>query len=505
MGFDVLDERDRDHTLAWAPQTGPQEAYVNCPVFEVCYGGARGGGKTDGSLGDFLLHQNRYGKHARGLFIRRKLVDLEDAIERAREIYERVGARWREQKSYFRFPNGAILRMRYLERDKDAQNYQGHAYTRVYVEELTQFADPAPLDKLKGTLRSAAGVPCGYRATCNPGGPGHAWVKSRYIDAGAFSVVREAFENPFSGEALHLSRVFIPARLTDNPKLLESDPLYVAKLQQTGSAALVRAWLEGDWNIVDGAFFDCWRPSKHIIRPFSVPENWSRFRSFDWGSASPFSVGWWAVVPEPHPTERIILPRGALVRYREWYGAKKDATGVTVPNVGLKLSAEQVAEGIKSREADDLVTQGVADPSIGKEDGGPSIKERMARCKLYWRDADNKRVARKGAMGGWDQMRGRLLGLDPVERADGTMEPGTPMIYTFSTCVDSIRTVPVLPHDPLSTEDVDTAAEDHAADEWRYACMSRPWLPPIKSKPKTRDPWDYDEDAVDHGGDWKVS
>jgi hypothetical protein len=464
---------------------------VRCPVFEACYGGARGGGKTDGSLGDFLIHQSRYGQHARALFVRRKLVDLEDAIERAKDIYEPVGAKWHEQKSFFRFPNGAILRMRYLERDKDAQNYQGHAYTRVYVEELTQFADPAPLDKLKGTLRSANGVPCAYRATCNPGGPGHAWVKARYIDAGAFNVVKESFRNPFDGTSVSLSRVFIPARLTDNPKLLKSDPLYVAKLQQTGSAALVKAWLEGDWSIVDGAFFDCWRPSLHVVRPFSVPDHWMRFRSFDWGSASPFSVGWWAVASEPYECENVTIPRGAMVRYREWYGAKRDAAGISIPNVGLKLSAEQVAEGILEREAGDSIRYGVADPSIAKEDGGPSIKSRMALKGVHWKAADNARVARKGAMGGWDQLRGRMMGVDSSIAENGTAEPGTPMIYTFSTCLDSIRTVPVLPHDDNNPEDLDTSAEDHAADDWRYACMSRPWTAPKPSTNRDGLPDDY--------------
>ena len=110
-------------------------------------------------------------------------------IDRAREIYGRMGATWQEQKSRFVWPSGAVLYLRYLDRDQDADAYQGHDYTRVYVEELTQFASPRPIDKLKATLRSAAGVPCGFRATCNPGGPGHAWVKARYIDAGRLSSV----------------------------------------------------------------------------------------------------------------------------------------------------------------------------------------------------------------------------------------------------------------------------------------------------------------------------
>lgn len=479
--------------LAWAPQAGPQAAYVNCPVFEVCYGGARGGGKTSGSLGDWLLHEHEYGKHARGLFIRRNLTDLEDTIEEARNLFEPLGAHWRSQKSEFRFPSGALLRFRYLERDEDASKYQGHEYTRVYVEELTQFASDKPVMKLKGALRSRHGVPCGFRATCNPGGPGHSWVKARYIDPGAWKIVYEEFANPFTGENQRLGRVFIPARLSDNPLLLEADPLYVAKLQQTGSAELVKAWLMGDWNIVEGAFFENWRQDRHEIRPFKIPEDWTRFTSLDWGSAAPFSVGWWTIAGDDTRAETetgstITIPRGAMVRYREWYGCEKNQ-----PNVGVKLTAEQVADGILEREqADEKITYRVADPAIFAENGGPSIGQRMILRKVVQKAADNKRIAQKGAMGGWDQMRERLRGV-AFDR---------PMIVTFVTCRDSIRTIPALQHDPNRAEDLDTDGEDHAADEWRYACMSRPWARPAPPKEKKRDHWD---DERQEAADWKVT
>lgn len=486
--------------LAWAPQPGPQTAYVNCPVFEVCYGGARGGGKTSGSLGEWLLHDYEAGQYARGLFIRRKLTDLEDTIEEARNLYEPLGAKWQEQKSQFRFPSGSILRFRYLERDKDADNYQGHQYTRVYVEELTQFASDKPVMKLKGTLRSPHGIRCGMRATCNPGGPGHTWVKARYIDPGAYKIVHEEFTNPFTNEVQKLGRVFIPARLSDNPLLLEADPLYVAKLQQTGSAELVKAWLMGDWNIVEGAFFDGWRPERHEIKPVKIPAHWLRFTSFDFGSAKPFSVGWWAVASDDTRLltngGRITLPRGGLVRYREWYGMQPGQ-----PNVGLKLTAEKIAQGILEREQPgESIGYRVADPSIWAEAGGPSIAQRMAavtvegKGKVVQKRADNKRVADLGSIGGWDQMRARLEG-ESLDR---------PMLVTFETCRDSIRTIPTLQHDPNRAEDLDSNAEDHAADDWRYGCMSRPWIRPAPIVPKRKGDWaerDSDSDDVD----WKAA
>jgi hypothetical protein len=451
-----MDESSRP--IVWAPQRGPQHEFVTSQTFEVVYGGARGGGKTDASLGDFALHARRYGANAKGLFVRRSRVALEPTIERAKQLYLGAGAEWRQQRSQFLWPNGAVLYFRYLNHDADADAYQGHDYTRVYVEELTQFPDPSPVAKLKATLRSAAGVPCGFRATCNPGGPGHTWVKARYIDPGPWQVVEEVFDSPFDGRRIALGRVFIPAKLTDNPLLLENDPLYVARLQQSGSAQLVRAWLEGDWSIVEGAFFDNWTAARNVVEPFPIPADWTRFRSLDWGSARPFSVGWWAVAGDATRAGRVAIPRGALVRYREWYGS----TGK--PNEGLKMTAEAVADGVLEREGSERIAYGVADPAIFASDGGPSIGERMFRQGVSWRRADNARVARSGAMGGWDQMRARISG-----DADG------PGLVVFSTCRDFIRTVPVLQHDPARPEDVDTNAEDHAADEARYACMSRPY------------------------------
>jgi hypothetical protein len=295
------------------------------------------------------------------------------------------------------------------------------------------------------------------------------WVKRRYIDPapGGWTIITD----PLTG----LKRIYIPSRVSDNSYL---GPDYVQRLQAAGSKELVRAWLEGDWNAIEGAFFHEWS-NKNILEPFPIPGDWIRFRSGDWGSASPFSIGWWGVVQDDYDTaDGRLLPRGALVRYREWYGAEDPSRG----GKGLKLTAEQVGDGIAKRERDDAkLAYGVMDPSAFKEDGGPSIMERLNGRLIdaghaVFRAADNTRVTasgsrdRRGPMSGWDAMRARILG-----------KAGQPMVYCFETCIASIRTIPVLQHDPDRAEDLDTNAEDHAADDWRYACSSRPWrrfIPP---------------------------
>ena len=204
-----------------------------------------------------------------------------------------------------------------------------------------------------------------------------------------------------------------------------------------------------------------------------------RFRSGDWGSARPFSFGWWAIVSDDYVTEEgLTLPRGCMVRYREWYGIAKNAHDQPQYNKGLKLVAEVVGETLWDKEKNDQkLAYGVLDPAAFTQDGGPSLAERIYKGsgdKILFRRADNARVSQKGAMGGWDQLRSRLIG-EEIDK---------PMIVCFNTCHDSVRTIPVLQHDSDKIEDLDTEQEDHAADEWRYACMSRPY---IKDAPKNND------------------
>jgi len=454
-------EPDASVTI-WRPQPGPQTSLLTCPVFEVFYGGARGGGKTDGMLGEWLAHAGRFGDKASGIVVRREREQLIDTIERAKQIFIPLGAKFTDHPPRFRFPDGARLIFQYLERDADAENYQGHSYTRVYVEEIGNFPDPKPVLKMMATLRSAHGVPCRFRATGNPGGPGHQWVRARYIDPApkGFKVIPTEFVNPFTNERVSRERVYIPARLKDN-KYLGSD--YVANLQMSGAPELVRAWLEGDWTVIAGSFFPEFSLLRHVVAPIPLPAHWTRFRACDWGSAKPFSVGWYAISDGELPQ----FPRGALVKYREWYGVRIKPDGSYEPNVGVKMTAEEVAAGILEREQGEEIniTHSVIDPAAYAENGGPSIAERMYRAGVKFRPADNKRVAMKGALSGWDQLRARLKGNG--ERA---------MLYFFATCVHTIRTLPALQHDAAKPEDVDTEGEDHAPDETRYACMSRPFV-----------------------------
>jgi hypothetical protein len=258
---------------------------------------------------------------------------------------------------------------------------------------------------------------------------------------------------PIYDDRSKMWRVFVPSHVEDNQLGLARDPGYIDRLHAVGSPALVRAWLDGDWSIVTGAYFPEFG-LRHIIAPFEIPKRWTRFRAFDWGSARPFCCGWYAIADGESHTE---IPRGAIVQYREYYGCEPGR-----PNTGIKLPADDVAREIVRLTGREEIAYSVADPAIFTEDGGPSIAETMRKAGVSFRPADNKRIP------GWEQVRMRFKG-----------EDDRPMFYVFSVCGDLIRTVPSLQHDRHKPEDLDSDGEDHSGDCLRYAMMSRPYAPPI--------------------------
>lgn len=494
--------------LVWEPQPGPQALAVGAPfVDEMLFGGARGGGKSDFLLGDFL-QDIHIGAAWRGIIFRRSYPELEELLARAKEIFLPVGATYKVADRTFVFPSGATLKLRHMDSESDADLYQGHQYTWIGWDELGNWPNLNAYKKLKACLRSAHGVPNKrIRCSANPGGVGHHAVKNYFIDPAPIGM--ELIES-IDEDGEITSRMFIPSRVTDNKILLKNDPKYVSRLREIGSPELVRAWLEGDWNVITGAYFPEFRSSKHVLEPFAIPSHWLRFRSMDWGSTSPFCVLWHAVSDGYETEQGVYIPSGAIVTYREWYGCVPGKI-----NEGIKWTATQVGRGIAKREFNEKIAYGVIDPSAFKQDGGPSHAERMHQVGVSWRKADNNRI------GGWDTVRDRLCGIkepktkvpkyridtgvtrhdDPFAAIvmDGLfkrpeLEPdepsseydddmvGTPMWYCFKTCVDLIRTLPALQHDMDNPEDCDTDGEDHAPDTLRYGLMSRPWTRPKPNK-----------------------
>lgn len=452
------------------PQRGPQAQFVTAPVNEVFFGGARGGGKSYGVMIDWVYHYLRYRRMAKGVLFRRTMPELEDMQEKATEILPLFGFEFRIQGRIWRHPDGGTLKMRYLDRDQDAQKYQGHNYNWLGFDEAGSWPSDAPINKLRATLRSADGVPVRMVLTGNPGGPGHNWLKRRYIDpAPPKRIIVER-----DGDTAW-TRAFIPSRVQDNRVLLKNDPGYIARIKQSGPDWLVRAWLEGDWDIVaGGAVDDVWNRDMHVVEPFTIPSSWYVDRSFDWGSSKPFSVGWWAEsdgtpITLPNGSQKTY-PRGWLFRIGEWYGWNG------TPNEGLRLTDQAIGEGIREYEeylrdsiGVDRVNAGPADSAIFDADPGKDSTAHGINAGYHGKQTlANRDIFIESDKTPGSRVR-RLQALRRRLQAATAERPEEPGLSIFSTCTDGfIRTIPVLPRDDRNPEDVDTNAEDHCYDEVGY-------------------------------------
>ena len=380
--------------------------------------------------------------------------------------------KFNDSKGIFEFWNGAKIYLCHCQHEKDMYKYQGAEIHVLLMDELTLFTE-AIYRFLRGRVRlGGLNVPSEYKhklplVLCgsNPGNIGHVWVKKMFVD---YAPPMEITRTPAAEGGM--LRQYIPAKLADNPTLAANDPGYESRLEGLGNPALVAAMKNGDWDIIDGAYFSEFERSRHVVKPFAIPAHWPRIMAFDWGYAKPFCVLWGAVSDGTfrRPDGRY-LPKNAIVVYREWYGSTGEA------NVGLRMPANEIGKGIKGYSKDERFAQMVADPAIFASNGGESQAETLQKAGVQFWPADNKRVA------GWQQVHLRLQGLDGSE--------GEPLLYIFDVCRDLIRTLPALQHDKHNAEDVDSDMEDHAPDTLRYLCMTRVIAAPAPKKGSLRPEW----------------
>lgn len=462
-----------------------QKIFHNASARQILYGGAAGGGKSAAirwDAIDFCL--NCPGLTA--VIFRRTQPQLlrNHIMEIKRELPSTIGT-FNETHKHFQFNNGSVLIFKSLEYDRDCEDIQGWEIHAGYVDEAGQLT-PYMLDYIISRIRLGKysktmeywgealntykdRLPR-YALSANPGGISHHYLKTKFIDPAPPETVFHDYtlKNPDDPEDKGWTTLYIPASMRDNKYL---DAGYAAQFGNLPEH-MQRQLRDGDWNVVPGAFFDCFDSTKHVIKSFAVPDHWTRLRSCDWGHATPFSIGWWAISDGQPCTgadgEDVLYPDGALIRYREWYGCiKKNGLSTTK---GLRLSGTELAEGILERQAEnEHINYSVADPSMWRSDGGPSQAERALKAGVIFQRADNQREL------GWQELYRRMK--------DG-------MLFVFDICPDFIRTIPAIQADERKPEDItntNRGGEDHIADESRYAAMSRPIIRrrPAK-KPKVR-------------------
>jgi hypothetical protein len=453
-------QSERKRIIAWSPKGNPaQEALLACPIEDIFFGGARGGGKSFGIIGKWLQHVSMYRQHAQGVVFRRTYRELEQFQKQCRSVLPLLGWYWRAGDKEWVHPCGASLKLRYLRRDADAANYQGHEYTFMAFDEVTNWASPDPIDMLRACLRNgAAMIQKVFICSGNPGGIGHGWVKSRYVDpAPAFRAFQSLASEDFP-ELGSIWRIFIPSLLENNKALLENDPDYAKRIAASGPRHLVKAWLYGMWDIVAGGMFDdVFDKRINVIAPFRVPSSWYVDRSFDWGSSSPFAVLWWAKSDGTPAPNGVHYPKGTLFLIREWYGWNGKI------NEGLRMTARDIAKGIHAREKyiTKKVRPGPADTQIYQTVNGMCIAKDMEAEGIRWELADKSPGSR---IGGWELMRQLFKNV-----ADN---PGEyPGLYFFDHCTQALRTIPTLTRDEKVLDDIADGSEDHIADAARYRIL----------------------------------
>lgn len=427
------------------PPSAKQDRFFKAKQKYVAYGGARGGGKSWAVRANALIKGYKY-PGIEQVIIRRSYPELyANHIKKFRQMLPKGSYSYNDSRKEITLPNGSIITFKYCANDKDLLNFQGTECDCLYIDEATQFSYDQ-FRQLAVCVRNAeAGTPRHVYLTCNPGGVGHQWVKRLFINRNF-----EDLENPEE-------YTFIQAKVKDNVALMKAQPDYIKQLEAL-PPKLREAWLEGSWDVYMGQFFEDFfdRPEgyenhqySHVIEPFPIDEKWKIYRSFDWGYNKPFSTGYWAINYD-----------GVMFRILEMYGCTK------TPNEGVKWTPDKVFGEMAQFEREHPWLKGkqitgVADPAIWNSETGISIADTAAKYRMYFQKGDNQRIP------GWMQCHYRLA----MDRN------GRSMMYVFKNCRAFRRTIPTLMYDEHKPEDLDTDAEDHVADEWRYMCMARPISP----------------------------
>jgi hypothetical protein len=304
------------------------------------------------------------------------------------------------------------------------------------------------------------------RGSANPGGVGHAWLKTRFIDGLEPYKTHRVTDKLADNSSITFTRCFVPSKIEDNPTLMNGDPGYQERMKLL-PGHLYRALRYGDWDVFAGQTFEEFRREKHVVKPFALePGLWKKFYALDWGYAKPFSLGKWAVNGE-----------GRMVRYGEWYGCSRDEM-----NTGIKLDCAKAA----ARAWDMAVLEGVT--------------ECVADTSMWTKDSDDPTQAEEWEKAGFTMIQAtkdRVNGLSIFhQRLQSEGEDGRPMLLVFDHCVDFIRTIPTLTPDPSKPEDVDTNLEDHIFDESRYAMMSEFAHNPANALRKQNGQWNFARKSV---------
>ena len=453
------------NNIVWKPQP-KQIEFMSRNEYEVLYGGAAGGGKSDAIIVEALRQVDN--PNYRALILRKTYPQCRELIIKSLRIYQSAypDAEYNGSEHYWKFPSGAKIYFGSMPNQLSYLSYQGLSYSYIAFDELTHFTLEEYEYMISRNRADGEGLRVYIRATANPGGIGHGWVKERFITSSPpnvpYTVKSEVVDKNGKKITLERQRIFIPSSVFDNEALLANDPGYLANLAMLPDSQK-KALLYGDWDSYEGQVFTEFKNNPdgyksklntHVIEPFTIPRTWRRYRTFDFGYSRPFAVQWWAIDYD-----------GRAYLYRQLYG------GTNTPNQGLRWEPRQIARKIREIE-DELEVgnniTGIADPSIWDESRGKdgTVIRMFEEEGVFFEKGKND----------------RLSGKMQCHYRFAFDDEGRPMAYVFNNCRAFLRTIPALIYDTINVEDVNTTCEDHDYDAMRYFFMANP-IAPQKPKP----------------------
>lgn len=402
-----------------------QRLFFESTADRVCYGGARGGGKSWAMR--FILSMlciSYSGLNV--LLLRRTLPELK-ANHLMPLMKELSGiADYKEIDRTFTFPNGSTLKLGYCDAEKDVMVYQGHEYDVIGLEEATHFTENQMLILAACNRTTRRDFKPRMYFTCNPGGVGHKWVKRLFISKEYETEAEMAFTYDF-----------IQAFVSDNPHMNDG---YTNNLKMLPEH-MRRAHLEGDWDALEGQYFEEFRKDKHVVAPFKIPEWWRKWRSLDFGYNDPCCVLWHTLSDD----KRVYTYREMYVKQKTWGELVKE----------IKRHSPKSEKILYTVASPDMWQQRGAMSKAFSGMAGDSAAAYFQRNGIPIIQADTARVL------GWQRIREYMQDLPD----------GKPQWQVFDNCRNLIRTLPELIYDPNNAEDVYAKCEDHAGEALRYGLL----------------------------------
>ena len=431
------------------------------------FGGAAGPGKTKALLWESILQANEVAG-SDTLLLRRTYPELESSLLAyfRRDVPRYFYREFNESKHVVTWNNGSTTRFGYCRNESDVYRYQGAEFLFIGLDELTHFTlkqwqfltsrNRCPIKFYVDSANRVRPVVPTMAGATNPGNIGHAWVKALWVDQQPPAGFEQDVYNRDDYE-------FIRARLEDNP-IYANDADYRRTLEVLPEH-LRKAFLDGDWNVFAGQYFDIFDYGRHTARPEEIRLEtwWPRWISIDWGFQHPSAVYWHCAVPAAAHSRQLIADRRTPQSTPSSSAVSCELSAVGSQIVTYReflqngLSPRMLAQGIAERSGRENISEVFLSPdAFAHRTAEASIAEQVGDV-LAVNGLPRPAIADDDRIGGWQYMY-QLL-------------ESNAWIVT-ENCTKLIECIPTLVRDTARVEDIRKMDGDDPADSARYGLVS---------------------------------